>query len=330
MSKTTIATQPYPRIEDPNDLFFGYMDDARLTPHSQKILMEDLKKIIERGIGMANRKSSRNILETDDNATAEEKEKTFKKHGRDLFNYFKKYYGDPASTVHSCLNRNYSEVAREEFKKQTLQKQRMNSGWRYQYIAKGTAEKTKRFVSISDLNTSEADFNASIKILNSNSVLNIYISVKNRMNTMGGQDWPKAIFAIEDAARQDKNRDGPYICVFGIAMDKGLRKIKCSARTKHPHSNNTEVWLSDYFWPFFANYSYEEIITAVLDVLLEIGKQDEFEIDLPETLVEEFGNRCKEYDLLGRDGGFNDAHKLIALFCGKSPKKPPTKNIEAR
>jgi hypothetical protein len=43
---------------------------------------------------------------------------------------------------------------------------------------------------------------------------------------MGGQDWPKAISALENVARSDKNRSGPYICVFGIAIDKGQRQIR--------------------------------------------------------------------------------------------------------
>ena len=50
-------------------------------------------------------------------------------------------------------------------------------------------------------------------------------------------------------------------------MQKGSRYIKVSQKTKSPHSINTEVWLSDYFWPFFANYSYEEIILSVLHTL---------------------------------------------------------------
>jgi hypothetical protein len=106
---------------------------------------------------------------------------------------------------------------------------------------------------VSDLNAIEADFNAIIKYKHTNDKLSIYVSVKNRSNTMGGQDWPKAIIALENAALSDKNRDGYYICVFGIAMEKRLRNIKAGRHNKTPYSTNTEVWNSDFFWPFFAS-----------------------------------------------------------------------------
>jgi hypothetical protein len=102
----------------------------------------------------------------------------------------------------------------------------MNAGWRYQFIAKDAAIDSNRFNSVSDIGTSEADFNATILELNTNKPINIYVSVKNRTNTMGGQDWPKAIRAMETMAQSDKNRTGPYLCVFGIAMEKGMRSIK--------------------------------------------------------------------------------------------------------
>ena len=152
--------------------------------------------------------------------------------------------------------------------------------------------------------------------------VNIYVSVKNRSNTLGGQDWPKAIQALEQVARSDRNRDGPYICVFGIAMEKGQRRIKVIGKTKSPHSFNTEVWLSDFFWPFFANYSYEEIISAVLHTLMEAGPPDPAiaSVSLPEELLESFGRNCEEYHLLDSEGRFNDVEKLVQLFCGTASK----------
>ena len=68
----------------------------------------------------------------------------------------------------------------------------MNSGWRYQYIAKDCAVRSRRFVTASDIGATKADFNATMKIIDSTREL-IYVSIKNRANTMGGQDWPKAI-----------------------------------------------------------------------------------------------------------------------------------------
>ena len=193
----------------------------------------------------------------------------------------------------------------------------MNSGWRYQYIAKEGAQRSRRFLSISDIGTAEADFNAEIALADSSSKkITIYVSVKNRVNTMGGQDWPKAIAAIENVASTDKNRKAPFLCVFGIAMDKGKRVIKCQQRTGIPYSVNTEIWPSNFFWPFFLNYSYEEVILAVLEVLMEIGDKDEIGVEVPEALIESFGAECRKYSLLNESGVFCDAFALATLFVG--------------
>jgi hypothetical protein len=70
----------------------------------------------------------------------------YRKKGKELFAYFKKYYGDPAATAYDCLGKHYREIAIEQFRNQTLQKQRMNSGGRYQHIAKDCAVRSRRFV----------------------------------------------------------------------------------------------------------------------------------------------------------------------------------------
>ena len=259
--------QDYPRTEE------GLLDESRLAPHTRKIPFDELKAIIRDAIASAARKSRREILELPDGLSDEQKAALYRKKGKELFAYFRRYYGDPAATAYDCLGKHYREIALEQFRNQTLQKQRMNSGWRYQYIAKDCALRSQRFITVSDIGASEADFNATMNIVDSRRTLNIYVSIKNRANTMGGQDWPKAISALENVARSDKNRSGPYICVFGIAIDKGQRQIRKSGKTKVPHSVNTEVWLSDFFWPFFANYTYAEIAKAVFEVLMETGKQ---------------------------------------------------------
>ena len=204
----------------------------------------------------------------------------------------------------------------DQFRIRTLQKERMNSGWRYQFLAIDCAHESKRFKSVSDIGAAEADFNAIIEFKNSGSPLCLYISIKNRTNTMGGQDWPKAIHALETVAKTDKNRTGPYCCIFGIAMDRGKRLIKRDQKTKNPHSMNTEVWLSDFFWPFFSNFSYEEIMKTVLIVLLE--KEDEesnFSIQIPDLLVKTFGEYCNEQGLINKQGLFDDPFKLVNFFC---------------
>ena len=206
---TTKKMQRYPRLPD-SDL----LDDSKLEPHKTIIAIDKLKEIIISAIETAGRKSSRAILNLPDDASDDEVQKTYKKEGWELFKYFIKYCGDPAATAYQCVNRVCADVAKEQFRNRTLQKERMNSAWRYQFIAKDAASASKRFESISDIGLAEADFNAVIRYRKSKSKLAIYISVKNRSNTMGGQDWPKAIVALEREAQLDKNRDGDYICIF--------------------------------------------------------------------------------------------------------------------
>ena len=318
MAKTLrITSQPYPRITDEDDPFYGFLDEERLASHSKRISYEELKQIIRDAITHANKKSGRAILNIPEDITKKELQQLYEKIGKELFLYFAKYCGDPAATAHDCYKRHFSVVAKEQFRNRTLQKERMNSGWRYQFIAKDAAILSGRFVAVSDIGTSEADFNAVIKEKSSSHAVNIYVSVKNRTNTMGGQDWPKAIRAMEEVARHDKNRSGPYLCVFGIAMEKGARSIKAESKNKIPYSFNTEIWLSDFFWPFFSNFKYEEIIKAVLEVLIEQEEKSTFDVEIPPEIIDAFGKICNKYKLLDGKGCFNDAYRLVELFCGK-------------
>src|SRR5262249_52394790 len=134
----------------------------------------------------------------------------------------------------------------------------------------------------------------------------------------------KAISALETVARSDKNRSGPYICVFGIAIDKGQRQIRRMGKTKAPYSVNTEVWLSDFFWPFFANYSYAEIAKAVFEVLMETSKKGEQQLVplIPDELLDSFGDECRKRSLLDAEGKFNDPLKLIDVFCNNTNNGP--------
>lgn len=313
--KTNI--QNYPRIDDEENSYHGFFDDSKVTAHTKKITERKLKEIISKAVKTANLKSSRAILNIGDNISEEELNKIYIKEGKALFKYFLKYCGDPASTAYDCINQHFSKIAKEQFRNRTIQKERMNSGWRYQFIAKDTAIQSNRFHAISDLGASEADFNAIILEIGTNRHINIYTSVKNRTNTMGGQDWPKAIRAMETMAQNDKNRTGPYLCVFGIAMEKGKRNIRNEGKTGMPYSFNTEIWLSDYFWQFFSNVSYEEIIKAVLEVLIQEGTTSSLNIEIPEDLISSFGNECRKYGVIDSKGIFNDPHKLVDLFCGK-------------
>ena len=315
-----IIPQNYPRIGDLKSRSYGFLDDSALVSHSYKISIDELKKLISAAIINANRKSSRQILSIPANVSADEIDIIMKREGKKLFAYFKKYVGDPAATAHQLHGKHYIDVGKEQFRNRTLQKERMNSGWRYQFLALTCAQKSKRFISVSDIGAAEGDFNAVISFIDSSrQPLSLYVSVKNRSNTMGGQDWPKAIQALEAYAINDKNRTGPYCCIFGIAMDRGTRYIKVEKRTGRPHSFNSEVWLSDFFWPFFANYGYEEIMQAVLSVLIYEYPPEKLssQIEIPAELLEVFGDYCKKTKLVNDDGYFHDPFRLVNFFCQK-------------
>lgn len=321
MAKNTkTIPQDYPRIQDEHSQFYGCLDDSTLVQHLIKIPVDKFKELVLLAINSANKKSSREILSIPANASAEEIDKIYEKEGKKLFAYFKKYCGDPASTAHQTYKKNYREVGIEQFRNRTLQKERMNSGWRYQFLAIDCAHHSKRFKSVSDIGAAEADFNATIEFLDKTKTpLSLYVSVKNRSNTMGGQDWPKAIQALENVAKSDKNRTGPYCCIFGIAMDRGTRYIKRELKSNSAHSVNTEVWLSDYFWPFFSNYTYEEVMSFVLEVLVIRYSAANLptQIEIPEKLLVSFGTACTKAGLLDENGNFDDPYKLVSFFCNK-------------
>lgn len=312
-----VRPQSYPRIRDAANKYHGFLDISVLMEHGVKISEKKLTKIIVDAITYASKKSSREILSIPVDATEQELKAIYLHEGSELFKYFVKYCGDPASTAFDYLGKKYDIIAKENFRNRTLQKERMNAGWRYQHIAKDAAKLSKRFYTISDLNTKEADFNAVVLHKDGKDKLNIYVSVKNRSNTMGGQDWPKAIEALENAAVSDKNRDGDYICVFGIAMERGQRTIRARQGSKLAYSVNTEIWFSDFFWPFFSNHTYDEIAKAVLTVLIKGDHESSLDIEIPPDLIESFGEKCRHYGLLNADGVFSDAYRLVDLFCGK-------------
>ncbi len=319
MAKTTkTVPQAYPRITQDSRKDYGCLDDSALVPHPRKLPIKQLKGLIRAAITNANQKSSREILSVPANASEAEAAVIYVREGKSLFRYFKKYSDDPATTADKLSGKYYRDVAAEQFRNRTLQKERMNSGWRYQFLAHDCATNSGRFQSVSDLGAAEADFNATIKFQEtSKGVLSLYVSVKNRSNTMGGQDWPKAIQALENVAKNDKNRTGLYCCVFGIAIDRGSRNIKREKRTDRAYSENTEVWLSDFFWPFFSNYSYEEVMTTVWEVLQDLKQANSAptKINVPDELLESFGACCRAAGLVDQEGRFNDPRKLIQFFC---------------
>jgi len=311
-----MSSQNYPRIYHSSHKKDGLLDIVKLVPHTRKLSREEMVKLVQRSIRRANQKSSREHFSLSPGASPEETVSIYQKAGKELFKYFKQYCGDPATTARQIFGRHYLEVAQEEFHNRTVQKGRMNSGWRYQFLLLDCAISSNRFQRISDIGTAEADFNAVIDFIEPNQEpLNLYVSVKNRRNTMGGQDWPKAIAALEKVASNDRNRVGYYCCVFAIAMDKGERYIKTEQKSGRPHSVNTEIWLSDFLWPFFANYAYEEIMSFVLDVLLDSDLFTPTQLTAPTKLLYSFGEECTGAGLIDQSGTFHDPHKLVSFFC---------------
>ncbi|MET0649086.1 MAG: hypothetical protein ABW208_20950 [Pyrinomonadaceae bacterium] len=322
-SHKVVATtsQDYPRIRDPKSKFSGCLDESKVIPHKKKIPEAEMKRLMKRAIERAAVKSRREMLSIPPDATEEETAEIYEKEGKELFKYFKKYPTDPAASAYQMKGKHYRDVGAELFRNRTLQKERMNSGWRYQFLAVDAARASGRFKSVSDIGTAEGDFNAVVGFIDdAYEDLNLYTSVKNRSNTLGGQDWPKAIAALEAVAAVDKNRIGPYLCVFGIAIDRGERYIKREKKTKRAQSDNTEVWQSDFFWPFFTNHTYEEIMQMMLEVLEE-DDADTGElpaaINVPDEVLDAFGKKCIDAGLVDRLGRFDNTKKLVSFFCQK-------------
>lgn len=334
-AKRTIP-QDYPRIQDASDEFYGMLDETKLIAHPNPtpITPQLLKQLIEGAIRLANEKSSRDVLSLPPEATLEEKQAVFLREGKKLFSYLHDYPIDPAATAHDYHGKHYRQVGLELFRNRTLQKGRMNSGWRYQFLAAGCAEQSRRFRSVSGIGMSQGDFTATIEFRDGGGkMLHLYVSVKNRTDTLGGQDWPNAIAALESVAKTDNNKTGPYCCVFGIAMDRGLRRIPRSKKTGDAYSPNSEVWKSDFFWPFFSAYSYEAIMNAVLEVLVDAANSSETlptMVDAPPEVLEVFGTACAKAGLIDEQGNFHDPFRLVRFFCSTATPPKAGKKSEGK
>ncbi len=314
--------QDYPRIRDASSKEYGCLDVDALAEHPspRQISPELLKALILKAIREASVQSSREAITIPSDMSPEEEERFFRREAKKLFDYFHAYPVDPAATSHECTRRHYRDVGLELFRNRAIQKGRMNSGWRYQLLARECAKASGRFEETAGFGFSRGDFVAKIGFKKPiHEKFHIYVSVKNRRNTIGGQDWPNSIQALETAARADnRQQDGPYICIFGIAIDRGQRYIPKSLTTKKAYSENTEVWLSDFFWPFFSAYSYTEIMTAMLEVLIEADSNQEelpTQVQAPEQLLEAFGEQCRVAGLVDENGVFSDPIKLVRFFC---------------
>lgn len=133
MAKAKIP-QSYPRITDIKRTDYGCLDESLLVPHRVQIEAGQLAKLIRTAIRNAEMKSSREAMSAPENATATQLKAFYEKEGAELFRYFKKYVGDPAATAHQMCGKHYRDVGLELFRNRALQKGRMNSGWRYQFL----------------------------------------------------------------------------------------------------------------------------------------------------------------------------------------------------
>jgi len=102
-------------------------------------------------------------------------------------------------------------------------------------------------------------------------------------------------------------------------MDRGRRQIRRDNQGRE-HSPNTEVWLSDYFWPFFTNYSYEEIMLLVLEVLEGEANNEDLptQVEVPEGVLQAFGQACSTASLIDENGIFVSARQIIRYICAPS------------
>src|SRR3989338_300157 len=104
--------QLYPRDEK------SFLDVSKLPSHRRKIPSSKLKMIIKDAILRAGKKSSRAILEIPDGTSNDERLQTYILKGRKLFEYYRKYYGDPATSAYDCFGKHFSEIAKEQFRNQ--------------------------------------------------------------------------------------------------------------------------------------------------------------------------------------------------------------------
>jgi len=158
----------------------------------------------------------------------------FLRGGRNLFDYFRKYCGDPAASAFEYRGKSYREVAIQQFRLRTLQKEWMNSGWRYQLIA--------------------------------------------------------------------------YQCTAFI------RERRSAPDMDELNSNACNWEFLDYLQQS-TGYDCEDVTMMVCDALAADGERMTRFSEPTDAIIEGFGGECRNYGLLDEQGRFNDARKLIHLFC---------------
>ncbi len=129
--KSINISQQYPRVSDPHRADRNCLDDSALVPHENKIPVDKLKKFIMEAIRDAEKKSAREALGVSADATEKELETFYRKQGKSLFDYWKKYVSDPAAVAHQVHGKNYRTVGVDLFRSRALQKSRKTSIGRF-------------------------------------------------------------------------------------------------------------------------------------------------------------------------------------------------------
>ena len=168
---------------------------------------------------------------------------------------------DPILGVYFYTNCEVEEIFELDAIPHEMQRQRMNMGVFYQYL---TIELMRKALKCPKCNIEavfdgarEGDVVADIKTPGLSSGIRIYASVKKSSDTVGGQDVPGVIRRLETVAKNEKNINRPYLCVFCYATPPGgvIKGYEDSRNVRynnegHPFSENCESWEPGFVFPF--------------------------------------------------------------------------------
>ena len=308
--------QDYPRTEE------GLLDESRLAAHTGKIPFDELKAIIRDAIVSAARKSRREILELPDGLSEEEKTKIYGKKGKRAVRLFppllRRPGGDGLRLPRQALPRDRAGAVPQSDAPEAADEFRLalsvhRQGLRGALAALRDGVRHRRLGS----RLQRDDEHRRTWPRRSTSTCRSR-TARTRWAARIGRRRSRRSKTSRVPTRTAPAR---IICVFGIAIDKGQRQIRRIGKTKAPYSVNTEVWLSDFFWPFFANYTYAEIAKAVFEVLMETGRQGQQPLAtlIPDELIDSFGDGMPRRAACStRRGGSMMRSRLIDVFCNNT------------
>jgi len=158
-----------------------------------------------------------------------------------------------------------------------MQRDRMLMGQFYQYLLlelmrAASKMKGSPFINAND-GKREGDVEADV-LPHGCSQIRLYISVKKSSDTVGGQDLGDAIKRLERVAKDDQNRNSPYLCAIAIAGPtrgriagyKTSRQIKYNS-SGNPYSWNCELWGPGFIFPYVTGRSASDIYREAAKVV---------------------------------------------------------------